>query len=164
MFPLPHSSCFMSTLSLFLPSRPPLTPACYLHPPLHRAALTHRRTPPHICRLRPQPTPTLVSNLMSVCDCWQQTKLHSLTNCLCFFSSSSSFSTQGSYRQASQSRSRFQELSSRAWVITWASIGPDYSERQTITADQQHKRRREKKRACKKKVSRKKTIWGTHGF
>ncbi len=51
----------MSTLSLFLPSRPPPTPACYLHPPLPRAALTHRRTPPLICRLRPRPTPTPVS-------------------------------------------------------------------------------------------------------
>lgn len=55
------SSTLLSTLSLFLPSRPPPTPACYLHPPLPRAALTHRRTPPLTCRLLPQPTPTPVS-------------------------------------------------------------------------------------------------------
>lgn len=59
----PHVSALMSTLSLFLPSRPPPIPACYLHPRLPRAALTHQRTPPLICRLRPQPTPTLVSVL-----------------------------------------------------------------------------------------------------
>ncbi|XP_029978085.1 paired box 10 [Sphaeramia orbicularis] len=47
--------------SLFLLSRPPLTPACCLHPPLPHAALTHQRTPPLICRPHPQPTPTLVS-------------------------------------------------------------------------------------------------------
>lgn len=44
--------------SLFLPSRPPLIPACCLRPPLPRAALTPLRIPPLICRLRPQPTPT----------------------------------------------------------------------------------------------------------
>lgn len=58
IFPLPP---LLRLLSLFLLSRPPLTPACYLHPPLPRAALTHRRTLPLICRLRPRPTPTLVS-------------------------------------------------------------------------------------------------------
>lgn len=62
----PHVSALMSTLSLFLPSRPPPIPACYLHPRLPRAALTHRRTPPLICRLRPQPTPTLVSVLTNL--------------------------------------------------------------------------------------------------
>lgn len=61
IFPLRHSSTPVSTLSLFLPSRPPPTPACYLHPPLPRAALTHRRTLPLICRLHPRPTPTPVS-------------------------------------------------------------------------------------------------------
>ena len=69
IFCLPHSS----SLSLFLPSRPPPTPACCLHHPLPRAALTHRRTPHHICRLHPQPTPTPVSvltHLTSVIANW----------------------------------------------------------------------------------------------
>lgn len=59
--------------SLFLPSRPPPTPACCLHPRLPRAALIHQRTPPLICRLHPRPTPTLVRplpNFMSVCSRW----------------------------------------------------------------------------------------------
>lgn len=83
-------SLLHSTLSLFLPSRPPPTPACYLHPPLPRAALTHRRTPPLICRLRPRPTPTPVSvsevdvglfnrggdvYFMSVCYLWLPAEL-----------------------------------------------------------------------------------------
>lgn len=51
----------MSFVSLFLPSRPPPTPACYLHPHLPHAALTHQHTPLPICRLRPRPAPTLVS-------------------------------------------------------------------------------------------------------
>lgn len=51
-------SCF--ALSLFLPSRPPRTPACYLHHPPRPAALTRRHTPPLTCRLRPQPAPTQV--------------------------------------------------------------------------------------------------------
>lgn len=82
------------TPSLFLPSRPLPTPACYLHPPLPRAALTHRRTPPLICRLHPRLTPTLVSvsevvvaSFMSVSFCilpssWLN---HKLTNCFSFF-------------------------------------------------------------------------------
>lgn len=51
----------MPTFSRFLPSRPPPTPACYLHPHLPHAALTHQRTPLPIFRLRPLPAPTLVS-------------------------------------------------------------------------------------------------------
>lgn len=51
----------MFTVSLFLRSRPPPTLACYLHPHLPHAALTHQRTPLPICRLRPRPAPTLVS-------------------------------------------------------------------------------------------------------
>lgn len=65
----------MPTFSRFLPSRPPPTPACYLHPHLPHAALTHQRTPLPIFRLRPLPTPTLVSVFVvlvniRMCDCW----------------------------------------------------------------------------------------------
>lgn len=65
----------MSIVSLFLLSRPPPTPACYLHPHLPHAALTHQHTPLPICRLRPRPAPTLVSVFpillnMKVCNRW----------------------------------------------------------------------------------------------
>lgn len=76
LLPLPHSSTLWSPLSLFPPSLPPLTPACYLHHPLLHAALTHRRTPLLICRRRPQPTPTPVS-VFTLTSC-----LYKITECL----------------------------------------------------------------------------------
>lgn len=65
----------MPTFSRFLPSRPPPTPACYLHPHLPHAALTHQHTPLPIFRLRPLPAPTLVSVFVirvniRMCNCW----------------------------------------------------------------------------------------------
>lgn len=65
----------MPTFSRFLPSRPRPTPACYLHPHLPHAALTHQRTPLPISRLRPLPAPTPVSLFVilvniRMCDCW----------------------------------------------------------------------------------------------
>lgn len=71
----PHFFSLVTIVSLFLPSRPPPTPACYLHPHLPHAALTHQHTPLPICRLRPRPAPMLVSVFsillnMKVCDCW----------------------------------------------------------------------------------------------
>lgn len=60
-----------------------------------------------------------------------------------FFSFSS---IQGSYHPGCQCQSRSQELSRRAWVRAWASTGPDYSEQQTIAANQHDRRRRWRKK------------------
>lgn len=53
-------------------------------------------------------------------------KSASRTKCLCLSPS------QASYRRAFPCRSRSPDLSSRAWVITWVSTGPDYSEQRTM--------------------------------
>lgn len=77
----PHFFSTMSIVSLFLPSRPPPTPACYLHPHLPHAALTHQHTPLPICRLRPRPAPTLVSVFSE--SVWLLSNCHKNGFCLC---------------------------------------------------------------------------------
>lgn len=73
-------------------------------------------------------------------------------------------SIQGSYRLGCQCQSRSQELSHRAWVRAWVSTGPDYSEQQTIVANQHDERRRRKKRACKIKRVRRKEYKQAQGW